>query len=386
MIYFDNAASTPVDKRVLDAMLPYFSDRFANPSNTSNMSGILVNKDVEMARNTVAKFMGCHSQQIFWTSGATESNNLSLQGAVLAYKRKFPLKKPHIITTSIEHKSVFETCVYLTKNEVDVSFVEPELNGEINIKNIEDKIGANTFLVSVMMANNEIGVVNDLKAICSLCNSKGILVHTDATQIIGKIDINILDLGVDFLTFSGHKIYASKGIGVLFVKNPDTISPIVFGGGQENGLRSGTLNVPGIIGVSEACKIFTEEGLEKESSRIISYRNILENLLLKFSDKIIINGYDCIRLPNISSISFPVKEGYDILNIIKDRKLIVCSSGSACDSADNSPSHVMKFIGKTRHESKNTIRFSLGRFTTIDEITEGAKHIIAILENIGIMD
>ncbi|MBK9017977.1 MAG: aminotransferase class V-fold PLP-dependent enzyme [Saprospiraceae bacterium] len=251
----------------------------------------------------------------------------------------------------------------------------------MSVRSVEDNIRDNTFLISIMLANNEIGVINDIQSICDVCRDKGILIHTDATQIIGKNDIDLKKMSVDFFTFSGHKIYAPKGIGILYVKDINIIRPIVYGGGQENGLRSGTLNVPNIIGLAESCKIYMSEHLV-ESEKLRHYKDIFENFLLGFSDKITVNGDSAYRLPNISNISFPVKDGYNLMNILKENEYVACSSGSACDTSENKPSHVLKALGKTRHEAKNTLRFSFGRFTTEEEIIAGASHIIEILRKI----
>ena len=382
MIYFDYAASAPCDPRVVKEIFPFFSQFYANPSNSATEPGIAVSSAVQLARNNVADFLGCLPQQIIWTSGATESNNLALQGAIKAYYEKNSAgTRPHIITSSIEHKSVLETCRQLSKTAAEVSFIPPDKTGATPPELIERAIKDNTFLVSIMMANNETGVLNDILSISKRCKQNQILVHTDATQMVGKFRINLKSLPVDFLSFSGHKIYGPKGVGVLYVRDANTLQPVVFGGGQEEGLRSGTLNVPGIIGISKACELLQAEH-EEDNARIKYLRDMLENLLLHFDENIIINGRENKRLPNISSISFPVKEGINFLNLINSQKVIACSSGSACDSADNRPSHVMKEFGKTRHEAKNTLRISIGRFTTESEITRGAAHIIDLLKRI----
>lgn len=379
MIYLDHAASTPCDPLVIKTMLPYFTKKYANPSNTSNQMGLESNKAVQLARNCIADFLGCLSQQIIWTSGATESNNLALQGSLMAHKLKFPNAIAHIITSAIEHKSVLETCKQLLNNQVEISFISPDENGSIQTEKIEKEIKENTFLVSIMMANNELGVINDLDSISEICQRKKILLHSDATQFFGKIPINLSILKIDFLSFSGHKIYAPKGIGGLFIRNPHTIIPVIYGGGQEEGVRSGTLNVPGIVGISKACQIYANVQGE-EILRLKFLRDKFENILLNFNDEIVVNSLNTSRLPNISNISFPVKQGFNLLNILNDKKIIACSSGSACDSPDNKPSHVMKELSKTRHEAKNTLRFSIGRFTTEAEIIQGASHIIEVLK------
>ena len=373
LIYLDYAASTPCDQRIIEEILPFFLINYANPSNTTNTLGKEANYAVEIARNKVARFLNCFPQNIIWTSGATEANNIAIQGAFNKYKREKPNSKAHIISSSIEHKSVLETLKSL--HEVDISFVKPNSDGITLVKDIENCINENTFFISIMMANNELGVLNDIEGISNICQKRGILLHTDATQIIGKTPIDLNKLNIDLLSFSGHKIYAPKGIGALYVRNFSIISPICYGGGHESGYRPGTLNVPGIVGLGIACEI-CQLNLNEEYLKIKNLRNRFENDLLKLNEKIIVNSINAPRLPHISNISFPVKKENYILNNIN---LIACSSGSACDTPDNLPSHVLIGIGKSIHEAKNTLRFSFGRFTKEEDIEIAVNHIKDIL-------
>lgn len=378
IVYMDYAASTPCDPRVVDAMLPFFTERYANESNIAHLLGREAHKWVEIARDQVSTFLNCLSQQIIWTSGATESNNLALQGSISASVREYPNKKKHIITSSIEHKSVLETCKYLESRGIEVTYIKPERSGVTDPERIKNAIKSNTILVSIMIANNEIGTINEVDSISNICQRNNILFHTDATQYIGKYPIDLKQVEVDLMSFSGHKIYACKGIGGLYVKNSSIIQPLVFGGGHEQGFRSGTLNVPGIIAIGKACEILSGLQIE-EKIKIENLRDMLESIFLNFNEKIIINGKRVNRVPNISSISFPVKEGYNIMDNIN---LVACSSGSACDTPDNLPSHVMLELGKSRHAAKNTLRFSIGRFSTESDIIRATDHIIKILKRI----
>jgi cysteine desulfurase len=379
LIYFDYASSTCCDPEVVRNILPFFSLNFSNPSNTTNSLGKDANYAVEVARNKVAKFLNCLPQNIIWTSGATESNNIAIQGTVKRFLAKNQASTAHIISSSIEHKSVLEPLKAL--KGVEVSYVKPTRNGSLLIEDIENSIRENTFLVSIMIANNELGVINDIEAISKICKSKGILLHTDATQAIGKISLDLSELQVDFLSFSGHKIHAPKGIGALFIRDLSVLRPLYYGGGHERGYRPGTLNVPGIVGLGVACEI-CQQRHDEENNRIGLLRNLFESQITSLNSDIIVNSKEAMRLPNISSITFPVKKGYNILDEIT---LIACSSGSACDSQDNLPSHVLMEIGKTLHESKNTIRFSFGRFTTEDEIYRAIDHLHAILKKVYVI-
>lgn len=372
-IYLDYAASTPCDQRVIDETLPFFSTNYANPSNTTGLLGKEANFAIEIARKKVANLFNCLPQNIIWTAGATESNNIAIQGAYKKYRKQNPNSKYHIISSSIEHKSVIETLKSL--ENADVSFIKPNHDGVTQVKEIEDCITENTFLISLMMVNNELGILNDINAISKICQKKNILLHTDATQAIGKLPIDLGELKVDFFSISGHKIYAPKGIGALYVRDFSKISPLYYGGGQEKGYRPGTLNVSGIVGLGIACEI-CKSIQDEESIKIKNLRDFFECKILELNKDIVINGGAASRAPHISNISFPLKAG---ANVMEHVNLIACSSGSACDSFEKTPSHVLAEIGKQIHESKNTLRFSFGRFTSIEEINLAIKHLKDIL-------
>ncbi len=374
LIYLDNASSTPCDQRIIKGILLFFSKNYANPSNITNTLGIDANTAISLARNKVAKLFNCLPQNIIWTSGATESNNIALQGVFKKYKKLNQKSKYHIITSSIEHKSVLETLKSL--QDVDISFIKPDSDGITHLKDIENCINENTFLISIMMANNELGVLNDIEVIGKICQKRNILFHSDATQAIGKLPIDLNKLNIDLLSFSGHKIYAPKGVGALYIKDPSIISPLYYGGGQEWGYRPGTLNVPGIVGLGIACEIFQSDQ-NTESLKIRNLRDIFESEIVKLNKNIIINRVKAQRVSNISNVSFPIKKGISIINNIN---LIACSSGSACDTLDHIPSHVLTEIGKSILEAKNTIRFSLGRFTKIEDIKNAIEYIKEILK------
>jgi cysteine desulfurase len=382
MIYLDYAASTPCDKRVITTMLPFFDTVFANPSNITNDLGLASSNAVEAARNQIATHLNCTSDKITWTSGATEANNLAILGTVIHYKMTQPSSAIHLITNSIEHKSVL-VAVNAAKTiyGCEVTIVEPTVDGVVDPMSIKKAIRKDTRLVSLMMANNEIGTLNDIISVANICSENQILMHTDATQCFGKIPINVKEIGVDLLSFSGHKLYGPKGVGGLFIKNPSSISPLLYGGGQENGLRSGTLNVANIVGLGKAYQI-AHESIATEMPKIKRLRDVLENRLIANCQSIVVNGGNTLRLPNISSVTFNARPGIAIMNLITEGKVIACSSGAACDSADNMPSHVMTAIGKTRHEAKNTLRFSLGRFTTVHEIEACAEYLSTISRSI----
>ena len=375
-IYLDNASSTSCDPEVLKNIIPYFSIKYANPANTYNPLGKEVYLAVERSRKKVANLFNCLPKNIVWTSGATESNNIAIQGVIKRIRAKNPDYKTHCITSTIEHKSVLE--IFKSFKDIEVTFVKPNSEGITNIKDITNCIRANTRLVSIMMANNELGVINDVNGLGEFCSSRGIILHTDATQIVGKTAIDLNTIKVDLLSFSGHKIYATKGIGGLFVRDFSKLSPVYHGGGHETRLRPGTLNVPAIIGLGVACELF-KENQSVEYSKLAFLRDKFEKEIAELDERIIINGLGFNRLPNISNISFPIRKGKQIFDEIKS---IVCSSGSACDSFDNNPSHVLMEIGKNSHEAKNTVRFSFGRYNTMEEVNLSIDHIKTVLQKI----
>jgi len=373
--YLDNAATTPVDKRVLAAMLPYFSEKFGNPG-SMHQKGLEAKEAVEEARKKIAKLIEAEPDEIIFVSGGTESDNLALIGIANALKEK----GNHIITTNIEHHAVFDTCEYLEEQGFKVTFVPVEKNGIVNPKEIEKVITKDTILISVIYANNEIGTIQPIGEISKIAKSKEILFHTDACQAAGYLDINAKNLGVDLMTLNGSKIYGPKGIGILYAKKGTVIQPIIYGGGQEKGMRSGTENVPAIAGFAKALEIAQKER-ENESKRLVKLRdNLVDGIKNKIPD-IIINGDLKKRLPNNVNISFLGVEGESML-LHLDAKGICASTGSACSSHSLEPSHVIKALGNSDEVSHGSLRFSLGRHTTEEDIDKVLKELPKIVESL----
>lgn len=379
MIYLDNAATTECDSLVIKEMLPFFNVNYANPSNSNNQLGSHIKELLNYARESFANNLNCLPQQVIWTSGATESNNLILQGVIKETKRRKKNFRPHIITSSIEHKSIINTCEFLKSEDVDISYVKPNKEGGISIQDIEKEINERTTLISIMLANNEIGTINDIMRLSELTCKMGILLHSDATQYFGKQEIDLKKFKVDFLSFSSHKIYGPKGIGGMFVKNHKTLSPLIYGGGQEFGIRSGTLNTSGIIGFAKAFEIASSD-YTIEYSRIKNLRDTFEDHLLKLFPQLIVNGSNLERLSNITNITFPIKSNVFLINVINNNGVIACSSGSACDSAENHPSHVLTELGRSSNEAKNSIRFSFGKFNTKKDVFDSIEYLKFVLK------
>lgn len=367
-IYFDYHATTPCDPRVVEAMLPYFTQEFGNPSSGLHRLGRRAARAVDTAREQVAALIGATPDEIVFTSGATESNNLVIHG--LAHQRA---ERRRIVTTAIEHKAVREPCRALEAQGFDVVVLPVGRDGTVDLQAAEEAISHDTLLVSVQLANNEIGTIQPLRAIAELAEKRGALVHTDAAQAVGKIPVDIDALGVDFLSISGHKLYGPKGIGALFVKSGlrRRLVPLVQGGGQEADLRPGTLNVPGIVGLGEACAVCANE-MHDEAMRVASLRDRLETHLTTAIPGLQINGNFANRLPGNSSLTFPAVEA-DAL--IANLPGLALSTGSACTSGAIEPSHVLTAIGLSREAADATVRIGLGRFTTSEEIAAAARMI-----------
>lgn len=362
-IYLDYNATTPVDSRVLEKMLPYFSNHFGNAASRQHSYGSAAFDAVERARQQIASFMGCHASEIIFTSGATESVNLGLKGAAAAYRHK----GNHIITIKTEHNAVLDTCAHLQKHGIEVSYLNVDEAGMMSLDELEHHIRPTTILVAIMGVNNETGVVHPLKEIAEITQRKGLLFFTDATQAIGKIDFNLQTVAADMIAFSAHKIYGPKGCGALYVrrKNPRvSLVAQMSGGGQEKGLRSGTLNVPGIVGLGAAIEIVGNEWLE-EMKRLQRLRDAFETELLGMRG-VSVNGYGAVRAPHITNVCFEQYNGVSLLGAIKEQ--VAASSGSACSSMEGKPSHVLTAMGRTEMQAKSSIRFSLGRFTKADEL------------------
>ncbi len=380
-IYLDHAATTPVDPSVLRAMKPFFSDRFANPS-SFHSAGLDAKRAVTESRKRIADVLHAHEDEIIFCSGGTESDNLAIQGVVRA-KRQTPNAKCHLITSAIEHPAVLEPLKRLAKNrEIDLTILPVDAYGLVSAKDVVKAIKETTVLVSIMYANNEIGTIQPIQEIGREIlawrkkrDTKYPLFHTDACQAAGVLDLDVEKLHADLLTFNGSKLYGPKGIGVLFVKRTVKLEPVMYGGGQERGLRSGTENVPGIVGLAQALEV-AEEKKEKEYTRLLKLRDHLTIGLLKIP-KSRLNGHPCKRLPNNVNISFMDMEG-EAAVLYLDAKGIQVSTGSACASAKLDASHVIRAIGMSYEAAHGSIRFSLGRSTTMADI----DHVIRVVPGV----
>lgn len=371
-IYMDYNATTPLDKRVLEAMLPYLTDHFGNAASRSHAYGWKAAEAIDTARQQVADLLGCTSKEIIFTSGATEAVNLAIKGVFEANQHK----GNHIITVKTEHKAVLDTCQHLEKIGGDVTYLDVDAEGNISLEKLENAIKKETILISVMAANNEIGVIYPIKQIAEIAHKYGILFHSDATQTIGKMPINILEDVIDLLNFSGHKIYGPKGVGALYVRKKTNIIAQQDGGKHERGLRSGTLNVPGIVGLGEACQV-CKESIQEETNRLSILRNKLENGILEKLPFAKINGNVNQRLANTSNISFGKIDGEQLLMNLSE---IAVSNGSACNSASTEPSYVLKAMGLDDESAYSSVRFSLGRMTLESDIDLAINYVVSVVE------
>jgi cysteine desulfurase len=373
-IYMDNHATTPLDPRVLEAMMPYLTGIFGNAASRNHSFGWEAEQGVEKAREQIAKLIGASAKEIIFTSGATESNNLAIKGVAEMYREK----GNHIITEMTEHKAVLDTCKKLEKQGFRVTYLPVQADGLIDIEDLKRAMDDQTILVSIMYANNEIGVIQPIQEIGKLCHEKGVLFHTDAVQAVGKIPVNVITDNIDILSLSGHKVYGPKGVGALYVRrrNPRVqISEQTNGGGHERGMRSGTLNVPGIVGLGAACEIAMNE-MEAEAKREIELRDYLRAKLEKALDYTQVNGNMEHHLPGNLNMSFVYVEGESLLMGIND---IAVSSGSACTSATLEPSYVLKALGLGDDVAHSSIRFGLGRFNTKAEVDYVSDKIIDVV-------
>lgn len=372
-IYFDNNATTPIDPRVLDAMLPFLKDSFANASSTHHF-GASINESVKVARTQVADLIGADSNEIIFTSGSTEAINIALKGSAETYSNK----GKHILTVSTEHKAVLDTCKHLETQGYEVTYLPVQTDGLIDVSQFKNSLRSDTILICVMYVNNEVGVIQPIRELSKLAHEAGAIFMTDATQAVGKIDLDVDELGIDLLCLSGHKMYAPKGIGVLYIRqynNPIKLSSFIHGGGHENGLRSGTLNVPGIIALGKACEIAKQE-IDQNSEKIEQLRNELENGLLKIKAASI-NGSIHERIYNVTNICF---KGVDANVLIGQMKNIAVSNGSACTSAVIEPSHVLTAMGLNEDDAFGSIRFSLGKYNTKEEVDKVVKTITELTQ------
>jgi cysteine desulfurase len=362
-IYLDNHATTPVDPRVVEAMLPFFNAQFGNAASRNHAFGWEAEKAAENGREQIARLVGATPKEIIFTSGATEADNLAIKGVAEMYREK----GNHIITMVIEHKAVLDTCKRLEKYGYQVTYLPVSREGLIDLDELRAAITDKTILVTIMYANNEIGVLQDIEAIGKICKERGVLFHTDATQAVGKIPVDAQKMNVDLASLSAHKMYGPKGIGALYVRrrNPRVqVAPIIDGGGHERGMRSGTLNVPGIVGFGKACEIAAQE-MPAEMERLRGLRDRLRARLEAKLDEVYINGSMTRRLPHNLNMSFAYVEGESLLMGIND---VAVSSGSACTSATLEPSYVLKALGVGEDLAHTSIRFGIGRFNTEEEI------------------
>jgi len=370
-IYLDYHATTPVDPRVFEAMKPYFCEIFGNAASRNHSFGWRAEDAVEKARKQVAELIGAAPKEIVFTSGATESNNLALKG----------VRRGHVITAATEHKAILDTCKRLEREGARVTYLPVAPDGLIDLEKLRDAITDETVLVSVMYTNNEIGVVQSLCEIGKIAKQRGVLVHTDAAQAVGKIPIDVMPDNIDLLSISGHKIYGPKGIGALYVRRRDPrvqLEAQIDGGGHERGMRSGTLNVPGIVGLGEACAIAQAE-MASEAKRLGALRDRLRDLLAANLDEVYVNGSMEHRLSNNLNMSFAYVDSESLMMGIHD---IAVSSGSACSSATIEPSHVLRALGVSEDRAHSAIRFGLGRFTTEEEIEYASARVIEVVKKL----
>jgi len=368
-IYLDNNATTALDPRVLESMLPYFTTKFGNAASRSHAFGWVAEEAVDYAREQAAQLIGCNDKEIIFTSGATEADNLAIKGVYEMYHEK----GNHIVTVATEHKAVLDTCKHLEKSGAEITYLSVKEDGLIDLTELEAAMTERTILVAVMYGNNETGVVQPIKEISAITHKFGALLMTDATQAVGKIPVDVQADGIDLLAFSAHKMYGPKGVGALYVrrKNPRVkITAQLDGGGHERGMRSGTLNVPGIVGLGKACELCRLE-MDAEAKRLSSLRDKMENALTQIEESYV-NGNIQHRLPHVSNLSFRHVEGQGLMMAMKD---LAVSSGSACTSASLEPSYVLKSMGISDDLAHSSIRFGLGRFSTEEEIDFAIEEI-----------
>jgi len=373
-VYLDYHATTPLDPRVLEAMLPYFTEVFGNPASSSHQWGWKAQEAVEEARRRVAALLGGTAREIVFTSGATESNNLAIKGVAAAA----PADRRHVVCSAIEHKAVLETCKGLEREGWECSVVPVARDGRLDLAALSEAVTEATALVSVMAANNEIGVLQPLAEIGAIAHAKGALFHTDAAQAVGKVPIDVQAMDIDLLSLTGHKMYGPKGCGALYIRRRTELTPLIIGGGQERGIRSGTLNVPGIVGLGCACQIDRRE-MAGETARLAALRDRLLEGLRQQVGGITVSGSMDHRLPNNLHVGFEGIDGASLMIGISD---IAVSSGSACSSASETPSHVLLALYGPGQVPSATIRFGLGRQTTADDIDYAIDRFAAVVKHL----
>lgn len=370
-VYLDNNSTTRTDPRVVQAMLPYFDTDYGNAGSTSHSFGWTAREAVEEAIDQIASGLGAEPREIVITSGATEAINLALKGVAPSLERR----GIHIISCQAEHKAGIDPINRLAKQGWSVTWLKPDSTGQVSAAQVESAMTDQTTLVSLMLANNEIGTIQHVRDIAGLCHSRNILMHTDATQAVGKIGLNVDDLDVDLLSFSAHKFYGPKGIGGLYVRRRDRslrITPQIEGGGQQRGLRSGTLPVPLIIGMAKALQLALET-IESEAARLSNLRDKLELLINQELTGVKLNGHPTQRLPNTLNLTFDGVSGEALMLAMKD---VAVSSGSACSASDPEPSHVLRAIGLSDDAARSSLRFSLGRFTTEQDVLFAGRRVV----------
>ena len=370
-IYFDHNATTPVDRRVLEAMTPYLTEHFGNAASRNHPFGWKAEAGVEKARQQISDLLGATPKDIVLTSGATESDNLAIKGVAEMYRDK----GNHIITCVSEHKAVIDPCKRLGEAGFDVTWLAPDEFGRVSPEQVSEAITDQTILISIMAANNEVGAINPIAAIGAIARARGVFFHTDATQAVGKIPINVDEMCIDLLSMTAHKIYGPKGVGALYVRrrNPRVrLRAQMDGGGHERGMRSGTLNVPGIVGLGEACSVAAAE-MSDEAARLTALRDRLHNGISASLEFVTLNGHPTERLAGTANLSFAYVEGEALMMKMKD---IAVSSGSACTSASLEPSYVLRSMGVSDELAHSSIRFSLGRGTTIEEVDYAIAQVI----------
>ncbi len=378
MIYMDYNATTPCDERVVETMLPYFSQHFGNAASRSHALGWKAESAVEEARRSIAQAIGAEPSEIVFTSGATEGNNLALKGVF----QKYQTKGKHIVTMSTEHKAVLDACEQIEKVGGEITYLGVDKDGLLDLDELRKSIREDTVLVSVMWANNETGVIQPMEEIGKICDEKKVLLMSDATQVLGKIPVDVKKAGIHLAAFSAHKLYGPKGIGVLFVNQQRPrvqLASQLQGGGHERGMRSGTLNVPGIVGFGKAVNLALES-MDTETIRLERMRNHLEEEILHRLESAYINGKQDRRLPHVSNISFKCLDGQDLM--LHFKQYLCISSGSACTSASLEPSHVLHAYGIGRALAKGGLRFSLGRMTTDNEVEEAIDLVVSGVDSL----
>ena len=379
-IYLDNQATTPLDPEVFSAMSPWFTEKFGNASSRNHTYGWEAEEAVEIARESVAAIIGSLPKEIIFTSGATEANNIALQGAAKNYQNQ----GRHIITLKTEHKAVIDVCQHLSEDGFDITYLPVDKDGMLNVNKFEDAIRDDTIFASVMHVNNEIGVIQPIKELGAICKNKNVIFHVDAAQSVGKIPLNIDDMGIDLLSISAHKFYGPKGVGALYIRRKDPrvqLQPVMFGGGHERGVRSGTLPVPNIVGMGRACDLAADV-MNEENLKITTLRDALLQGIRDKNPNALVNGSMEYRVAGNLNMSFPGVNNEAIIAAIPE---IAISSGSACTTSTMEPSHVLLALGMSKEEAYSSLRFGIGRFNTEKDIHIAVKSINGCMKKLGKM-